>query len=137
MPATSQPNQSRLVVVQSTALSTLNSLVDNHFKCSICLDTIEGPNVIPECLHRFCDTCINKSIQRCGARCPTCRARITSRRDLRKDQLVGDIVSEKDVAAPALLSSCLLYCSRSSVLVKYVLTTVSSTVLLKYFFVWY
>ena len=101
MSATNQPNQSRLRVVQSAALSTLNSLVDNHFKCAICLDTFEGPNVIPECLHRFCDTCIKKSIQRC-TEC-TCRARITSRRDLRKDQLLENIVSEKRCG-------CCLYC---------------------------
>ena len=98
MSATNQPNQSRLLVMQqSAALSTLNLLVDNHFKCSICLDTIEGPNVIPVCLHRFCDTCITEaSIQRgcAGTHCPTCRAKITSRRDLKKDQLLEDIVSE-------------------------------------------
>ena len=123
MSATNQPNRTRLV--QSAALSTLNSLVDNHFESSICFDTFEGPNVIPECLHRFCDTtCINddkKSIQRCrGAECPTCRARITSGRYLRKDQLLEDIVSEKNVVV-ALLSRLVLYCSRSrsSVLVKY------------------
>ena len=81
MSVTNQPNQSRLRVVQSAALSTLNLLVDNHFKCAICLDTFKGPNVILECLHRFCDTCIKKSIQRCGAECHACRARITSRRD--------------------------------------------------------
>jgi len=94
MSATNQPNQSRLV--QSAVLSTLNSLVDNYFDCSICLHIIEGgpTAVIPECLHRFCDTCIKQSIQRLGAECPTCRARITSRRrDLRKDQLLEDIVS--------------------------------------------
>jgi len=96
--ATNQPNQSRLlVVVQSKALSTLYSLFDNHFECSIYLDqTIEGPNVISECIHRFCNTtCIKKSIQRCGAECPNCRAWIASRRHLRNDQLLGDIVSEK------------------------------------------
>jgi len=84
--ATTEPNQSRLV--QSTALSTLNSLVDNQFECAIYPDTFEGPNVIPECLHRFSDTCIKKSIQGCGAERPTCRARITSRRDLKKDHLL-------------------------------------------------
>ena len=82
-------------LVQSAALSTLKLLVDNHFRCSICLDTFECPNVIPECLHRFCDTCIKNSIQRCGTQCPACRAHLTSRRDLRKDQLLEDIVSEK------------------------------------------
>jgi len=95
MSATNQPNQSRLLL-PSAALSTLNSLVDNYFECAICLDTaFEGPYVILECLHRFCDTCIKKSIQRCGAECPTCRNRITRRRYLRKDQLIEDIVSEK------------------------------------------
>jgi len=108
MSPTNQPNQSRLVHQSSAALSTLNALVDNHFKCSsICcrLDTFEGPTVVIwKCLHRFCDdTCIKKSIQRCGAECATCRARITSRRDLRKDQLLEDIVSEKNVTADLLL----------------------------------
>jgi len=56
---------------------------------------------------------INKSIEGCCAKCPTCRAtRITSRKDLRKDQLLlEDIVSEK------MLPYYLVYCS--SVLVKY------------------
>jgi len=116
MSASNQSNNSRLVVVQSAALSTLNSLVDNRFECSICLDTttFEGPNVlIPECLlHRFCDTCIKKSIQRCGAECPTCRARITSKKDLRKDQLLEDIVSEKRCG-------CCLTISFTTVLVQY------------------
>jgi len=98
MSATNQPpHQSRLL--QSTSLSTLNSLVDNHFESAICLNhALKGPNaMLPECLHRFCDTCIKNSIQQCGIECPTWRARITSRRDLRKDQLVGDIVSENNV----------------------------------------
>jgi len=110
---TNQPNQSR--ILQSTALSTLISLVvHNHFECVICLDTASfgGPNVIPECLHCFCDTCIKKSIQRCGVECPTCRARIASRRDLRKDQLVEDIVSEKkcvDCSCLTVSSSAVVY----------------------------
>ena len=95
MSATNQPNQSRLMV-QSAALSTLN------FKCSICLGTFKGPNVIPACLHHFCDTCIKDSIQRCGNACPAYRARIISRRDLRKDHLLEGIVVKKDVAAAAL-----------------------------------
>ena len=117
MAAMNQPNQSHLM--QSAALSTLNSLVDNHFERSsiVCLGTaFEGPNVIPECLHRFCNTtCIKKSIQRCGDECPNCRARITSRSDLGKDQLLDDIVSEKNVVAAFLY---LVYCS-SVLLVKY------------------
>jgi hypothetical protein len=91
------PNQ-HLQSSALSALSTLNSLVDNHFECSICLDTFKGPSVIQECLHHFCDTCIKESIQQCSKECPACRARITSRRDLRKDHLVGIIVSKVVVA---------------------------------------
>ena len=80
--------------VHSAALSTLNTLSANHFECSICLGTFKVPNVIPECLHRFCDACIKESIHKCGTECPACRTKITSRRDLRKDKLVGDIVSQ-------------------------------------------
>jgi hypothetical protein len=41
-----QPNQS-LVARQSATLSTLNSLVDNHFECSICIDSYTDPHAIP------------------------------------------------------------------------------------------
>jgi len=79
------------------ALSTLTSLVDNNFECSICLDTFSDPHVIPECLHRFCGACVKESIRKCGAECPTCRARITTKRGLRKDNyLQEDMVSECD-----------------------------------------
>ena len=92
MSATNQPNEVRLV--QSAALLTLNSLVDKSFGCSICIDSYTDPYAIPACLHRFCGACVKESIQRCGNACPACRARIASRRDLRKDHLLGNIVSE-------------------------------------------
>ena len=76
------------------ALSKLTSLVDNNFECSICLDTFSDPHVIPECLHRFCGACVKESIRKCGAECPKCRARITTRRGLRKDNDFQDMVSD-------------------------------------------
>ena len=112
--------------LQSSALSTLTSLVDNHFTCSICLDTFSDPNVIPECLHHFCDTCIKESIQKCSKGCPACRARFTSRRDLRKDHLDGNIVSTKVVVVTRLvvlnceqllLSSCIVSFGRLLLLI--------------------
>ena len=117
MSATNPPNQSRLVHHQSAALSTLNSLVDKSFICSICLGTFKGPNLIPKCLHHFCDTCIKESIQQCSKECPACRARIASRRDLRKDHLLQDIVSEKRCCGCCLIfSSTAVHCT---VLVNY------------------
>ena len=89
MPAPNDTNTDHL----SLALSTLGTLVDS-FECSICLDTYTDPYVIPECLHRFCGACIKESIGKCGAECPTCRARITTKRGLRKDKQLQDMVSE-------------------------------------------
>ena len=126
MSATNPPNLSAGLVQQSAALSTLNSLVDNHVECSICLGTFKGPNAIPECLHRFCDTCIKESIQRCGTACPTCRARITSRRDLRKDQLVGNIVSKVVVVRLVLPCEQLFLSSRVVSLFRLLLLVLQS-----------
>jgi E3 ubiquitin-protein ligase RNF1/2 len=77
----------------NSALSTLTSLVYNNFKCSIYLDTFADPHVIPECLHRFCGACVKESIRKCGAERPKCRARITTKRGLRKDNDFQDMVS--------------------------------------------
>jgi len=79
------------------ALSTLASLGDNNFECSICLDTLYDPHVISECLHRFCGACcVKESIRKCIAECPTCRTRITLKRGLRNDKYLQDIVSDCD-----------------------------------------
>ena len=87
----------------NSALSKLTSLVDNNFECSICLDTFSDPHVTPECLHRFCGGCVKESIRKCGAECPKCRARITTKRGLRKDKELQDMVSEKDVVVAIVL----------------------------------
>ena len=56
--ATPNSNQDHLAL----SLSKLTSLVDNNFKCSICLDTFSDPHVIPECLHRFCGAWVKDSL---------------------------------------------------------------------------
>jgi E3 ubiquitin-protein ligase RNF1/2 len=77
----------------TAALGTLKALVDNNFECSICLDTYTNPHVVPECLHRFCGACIKESIRQCGPECPSCRARLTTKRGLRKDNELLEMVS--------------------------------------------
>jgi hypothetical protein len=93
------------------ALTTLTSLVDNSFECSICLDTYSDPYVIPECLHRFCGACVKESIRKCGAECPKCRARITTKRGLRQDKELQDMVRRSSGAE--LLSFSQQECCRS------------------------
>ena len=68
------------------ALSTLNSLVENEFKCPLCCETYTDPHIIPECLHRFCGTCAKKEIQGNGGECPTCGSRLTEKRGLTRDK---------------------------------------------------
>ena len=109
----------------NSALSKLTPLVDNHFECGICLDSYSDPHVIPECLHRFCGACVKESIRKCGAKCPKCRARITTKRGLRKDKKLQEMVSEK------WSGGCCLRLLISST------TTTSSEVLINYYFVFY
>jgi hypothetical protein len=40
---------------------------------------------VMECLHRFCDDCISKSLRLGKKECPTCRVKCSSRRSLRPD----------------------------------------------------
>lgn len=62
-------------------------LLDPEFQCVICLQYMNDPMIVMDCLHRFCGECIQKCL-RLGAKrneCPTCRAPIPSRRSLRRD----------------------------------------------------
>jgi hypothetical protein len=75
------------------ALSTLNSLVENEFKCPLCCDTYTDPHIIPECLHRFCGTCAKKEIAGNGGECPTCGSRLTEKRGLTRDKELQIMIS--------------------------------------------
>lgn len=67
------------------------------FRCAICLETI-CKAVAVECLHRFCEQCIEKALSAGSAagQCPICRIPISSRRKLSRDpdfdRLVESIV---------------------------------------------
>ena len=46
-------------------------------KCPICLNILNDETItITNCNHTICDTCINKSIDTNGVRCPLCRSSI-------------------------------------------------------------
>ena len=77
----------------SSAIELLKGLVEEEFECAVCLDICTDSHVIPECLHRFCGVCIKESLRKCNNECPTCRAHVTTRRDLRKDTKFDTIVS--------------------------------------------
>lgn len=76
---------------QYESMSMLKNELKAELECSICMDTFENPYMIPECCHRYCHHCIEESLAKSGKNCPNCRCRVTSKRVLRKDMLVGRI----------------------------------------------
>lgn len=63
-------------------------MVESNFVCSICLSVFEN-TVIIKCLHRFCHSCIVKSLNiQSGYKnaCPLCKEKIISRRHLYSDE---------------------------------------------------
>ncbi|GFH53385.1 hypothetical protein CTEN210_09861 [Chaetoceros tenuissimus] len=72
-------------------MNALSRKLKTELECPICLDELDDPHLIPECGHRFCCSCIKDAIQKSGHECPLCRSRITSKRGLRKDKLIGKI----------------------------------------------
>lgn len=63
-----------------------------EFRCPICLMYMRNTSVVMECMHRFCERCITDSIRRGKNECPTCRIHIPSRRSLRKDERMDEII---------------------------------------------
>lgn len=80
----------------NVAKKILNQLMQNAngFKCTICLEVMKNPVVLPECMHRFCETCVEKSLRKCKHECPNCRCKIVSRRDFRTDLMLQGILEK-------------------------------------------
>ncbi|GFH55583.1 hypothetical protein CTEN210_12059 [Chaetoceros tenuissimus] len=72
-------------------METFSKDLQEDLQCPICFNPMKDPCIVPECCHRFCFTCIEDAIAKCGKECPICRARITSKRGLRRDELFGRI----------------------------------------------
>uniref|UniRef100_A0A7S3Q2F9 RING-type domain-containing protein n=1 Tax=Chaetoceros debilis TaxID=122233 RepID=A0A7S3Q2F9_9STRA len=63
-------------------------------KCSICLETLEDPYVVPDCGHRFCKECIHESIRLGNRQCPECRQIIRTKRHIRQDRQCNAMISK-------------------------------------------
>ena len=62
-------------VFAAEVLSNLNE--DDSAECPICLDVMDRPMIIPECMHKCCKDCITMFITTCEEKgqepgCPTC-----------------------------------------------------------------
>ena len=76
-----------------TELQDLSEGLKAELECPICLDPFDNPYMNPDCGHRFCYRCIQQAISKSGKECPLCRVKITSKRGLRKDELIGSITN--------------------------------------------
>lgn len=61
------------------------NVLSSEFHCAICLGYIKNARLVKECLHRFCDECIDRCIRIGKKECPTCRVHIPSKRSVRPD----------------------------------------------------
>ena len=72
-----------------------------EFRCAICLDILRNARIVRECLHRFCESCIEhaltfQNVEAVGGRrkeCPICRVYIPSRRSLAPDPYMDTLVA--------------------------------------------
>ena len=71
-------------------------VTDNDVLCTICLEKLQNPCILPDCLHRFCKDCLHDSILLCSTKCPACRKRISNRREgLHEDKPFQRVVCKK------------------------------------------
>jgi Ring finger domain len=72
-----------------------------EFRCAICLDILRHARIVRECLHRFCESCMEQAltfqnVEAIGGRrkeCPICRVYIPSRRSLAPDPYINTFIA--------------------------------------------
>jgi len=72
--------------------ATLEGILD-LLKCPICLEILDQPSRVRDCGHIFCSECAEKNSRLYKpAQCALCRNNIQTRRDLRRDTKLAQIV---------------------------------------------
>mmetsp|Transcript_29000 Transcript_29000/g.79577 ORF Transcript_29000/g.79577 Transcript_29000/m.79577 type:complete len:398 (-) Transcript_29000:28-1221(-) len=65
----------------------------NEFRCVICFSTLTRAKIVRDCLHRFCDTCVETCLRRFKTNaCPVCRKDIPTRRNLTVDGVYNTLI---------------------------------------------
>ncbi|CAG7908999.1 hypothetical protein HID58_037342 [Brassica napus] len=80
-PSSTSEEQSESEFIEGIDLEDIRKYV----QCPICLGIIRKTRTFMECLHRFCQECIDKSMRFGNHECPACRKHVPSRRSLRPD----------------------------------------------------
>ena len=75
-------------------------LIKERLLCPICTDVFKNPYNVRQCGHKFCQTCIEDFNRLYKKECPSCRTNIGSRRSLRRDtvltELLGKLITDTD-----------------------------------------
>lgn len=72
--------------------------LSRDLECPICYHIMSNIHFIPQCCHRFCKKCLEKTFRRNGDTCPVCRTQFVLG-DVRKDPLLGNfaiVAKEKE-----------------------------------------
>lgn len=92
----------RPVVTDDRLVAVSRHRLAKDVECAICLGIIRSPMTTMECLHRFCQDCIEKCLRMSKKECPACRTPLTSRRVLRQDanfeKMVNRLFPDRDAA---------------------------------------
>lgn len=75
-------------------LTPHNQTLAPEFQCPVCLGYIKSTRIVKECLHRFCNECIEKCLRIGKKQCPQCRIYIPSRRSLRPDTNFDELIKK-------------------------------------------
>ena len=78
----------------SSTVSIQSCKLDSSLRCPVCLMWMENAVVVRECMHRFCGSCIEKCLRVGKKECPSCRLHIPSRRSLRRDTNVNELLGK-------------------------------------------
>jgi len=78
------------------AMQNLQTIHNDVIQCGLCFKTLIDAHVLdhPDCLHRFCGTCINDSLQIMNnGECPICRVHIPCMTQIKRDPQFDAMVS--------------------------------------------
>ena len=70
----------------------VEKIIKEILRCRICLDIYDEPVNNKDCLHQFCKKCIEEYIRKFKRECVICRKEIETRRVLREDNKIKEII---------------------------------------------
>lgn len=74
----------------------IKKIVESDLTCPVCLCVMTQTHTFMECMHRFCQDCINRALRIGQKECPSCRKKCATRRNLRDDSRFDALISALD-----------------------------------------